>query len=165
MVVHPPPVLLNMGRIEHTKGQFSFYTDGCTPSVCKVIDALDSERMAVAKALHLQTSNFLDIDSAWYGSLGKHSTYEHIHHGSLHGFFPAPPSLKNRYIDEDMCYLLVPIGQLARSLDMRTPVIDGLIRLAEAARGRKLQAKRDFAFVIRQGETVEQMNDRLSRWL
>lgn len=164
MIVHPPPVLHNAGWIEVTKGNFSFYTDGCSPSVCKVMDAVDEERMAIASALQLSTRKFIDIDKGWYGDTGKDNTYEHIHYGAFHGFFPAPPSLHNRYIDEDMCFVLIPIAQLARKYNIKTPVIDAMVLLAEVMTGKKLEAKRNFDFVVCEGEDVKQMHERLAKW-
>lgn len=161
MIVHPPPVLHNAGWIEVTKGQFSFYTDGCSPSVCKIMDGVDEERMAVAKALGIETKKFIDIDKGWYGDTGKDKTYEHIHFGAFHGFFPAPPTLDNRYINEDMCYVLIPIANLARRYQIPTPVTDAMVLLAEVMTGKKLQAKRDFGHVVKEGESVEQMQKRL----
>jgi len=50
IIVHPVGALLNMGRIEHSKGEFWMYKEGLTPSVKKVIYQMDAERMAVFKA-------------------------------------------------------------------------------------------------------------------
>lgn len=164
MIVHPPPVIHNAGWIEVTKGQFSFYTDGCSPAVCRVMDAIDQERMAVAKALGLQTANFITIDKGWYGDTGKDNTYEHIHFGAFHGFFPAPASLNNRYIDEDMCYVLIPIANLAKRYNIPTPAISAEVLLAEVLTGKKLEAKRGFDHVVKDGESVQQMHQRLQSW-
>ena len=51
IIVHPVGALLNMGRIEHTNGEFWLYKEGITPSVKKVIVAMDGERQAVMTAL------------------------------------------------------------------------------------------------------------------
>ena len=48
---HPPALLLNVGRVEATGGDYHHYYDGITPAVGRLIDALDSERLAVAAAL------------------------------------------------------------------------------------------------------------------
>src|SRR5204863_6102547 len=50
---HPPALLLNVGRVESTAGDYCHYYDGITPSVGRLIDALDAERLAVAAALDL----------------------------------------------------------------------------------------------------------------
>src|SRR5437016_5097098 len=49
-VVHPAGVLLNAGRIEHSRGDFYFYDEGVTPAVCHLIYAVDRERRAVGAA-------------------------------------------------------------------------------------------------------------------
>jgi opine dehydrogenase len=166
MIVHPPPTLLNAGWIEVEGGKFSFYRDGCSPAVCKVMDAIDNERMEIAKALQLKTENFMTIDKGWYGDTGKDNTYEHIHFGAFHGFFPSPTSLKNRYIDEDMAYVLVPIAELlGKRYGVKTPAIDAMITIAEILTGKKLLPKRDFDIVVKDNETVEQLHERLNKWL
>ncbi|MDA0653312.1 MAG: NAD/NADP octopine/nopaline dehydrogenase family protein, partial [Proteobacteria bacterium] len=48
---HPPAFLCNAGRVESTGGDFYHYYDGITPSVGRLIDRLDAERLAVASAL------------------------------------------------------------------------------------------------------------------
>jgi len=48
---HPPALLLNVGRVESTGGDYHHYYDGITPAVGRLIDALDAERVAVAAAL------------------------------------------------------------------------------------------------------------------
>src|SRR5262245_55472611 len=48
---HSPALLLNVGRVESTGGDYQHYYDGITPSVGRLIDALDAERVAVAAGL------------------------------------------------------------------------------------------------------------------
>src|SRR5262249_23668395 len=52
-VVHPAGVLLNAGRVEYARGDFYFYEEGVTPAVCRLIEAVDRERRAIARALDL----------------------------------------------------------------------------------------------------------------
>ncbi len=47
-VEHPAQALLNAGRVEHTRGDFRFYLDGTTPSVARVIEHVDAERLKLA---------------------------------------------------------------------------------------------------------------------
>ena len=58
---HPPAVLCNAGRIEATGGDFRHYYDGITPSVGRLIDAVDRERLAVAAALDANTMPFVEL--------------------------------------------------------------------------------------------------------
>ncbi|MEK7219871.1 MAG: NAD/NADP octopine/nopaline dehydrogenase family protein, partial [candidate division NC10 bacterium] len=51
IIVHPAGALFNMGRIEHSKGEFWMYKEGITPSVKKIINGMDRERQAIMAAL------------------------------------------------------------------------------------------------------------------
>ena len=42
---HPPAILCNSGRVEATGGDYYHYYDGISPSVGRMIDALDRERL------------------------------------------------------------------------------------------------------------------------
>ena len=55
-VVHPAGVLMNAGRIEKSKGEFYFYNEGITPGVCRMIYAVDRERLAIGAALGCELS-------------------------------------------------------------------------------------------------------------
>lgn len=49
-VFHPALTVLNAGWIEDVS-DFQFYIQGCTPSVARVLERLDAERLAVAEAV------------------------------------------------------------------------------------------------------------------
>ena len=53
-VFHPALTLLNAGRIESTRGDFEFYIDGVTPSVARVLEVIDRERVTVASSLGIR---------------------------------------------------------------------------------------------------------------
>lgn len=50
MVLHAPGTILGAAWIEATRGDFTFYVQGMTPGVVRVMQALDAERLAVARA-------------------------------------------------------------------------------------------------------------------
>ncbi len=60
-IFHPALTLLNAGRIESTNGDFQFYIEGVTPSVARVLEVLDRERVTVAAALGIRAR------TAWNG--------------------------------------------------------------------------------------------------
>jgi opine dehydrogenase len=60
-VEHPPQIVCNAGWLEHTKGDYLFYYEGTTPSVGRVIDVLDGERMAVAEVVGVRTKPFAQV--------------------------------------------------------------------------------------------------------
>ena len=50
MVLHVPGALLAAAWVEATRGDFTFYVQGMTPGVARVMQSLDEERRAVARA-------------------------------------------------------------------------------------------------------------------
>ena len=138
-VFHPPGMVMNTGWIEHTGGDFLFYREGITDGVGRVTAAVDSERLAIAAALGLETKSFL----AAFHRAGLTSTAA-LESGSIsracresepNRTIKAPPSLDHRYVHEDVGYGLVPISGLGQLAGVATPVIDSLIILAGAALG------------------------------
>ncbi len=53
-IFHPAAFLLNASRVEQNQ-KFDYYTEGITPSVTRILEAMDKERVAVAAALGVRT--------------------------------------------------------------------------------------------------------------
>ena len=143
-VFHPTGMLMNAGWIEHTKGDFLFYLEGISDSVGRVTEAVDRERLAVAKALNIPAVSFLD---AFYraglttdGARASGSISRACRESDANKAIKSPPSLQHRYIMEDVGYGLVPISAFASLAHVPTPTIDALITLASAAVGTDLRA-------------------------
>lgn len=133
MIVHPTTVLLNAGRIESTGGNFRFYTDGVTPSVGKLQELMDKERLQVGKAYGLNLISAIDWIKAVYPVEGE-TIYELLAKNPVyasHGY-DAPKEVRHRYITEDIPNLLVPIADLAKAAKVETPIIDSIITLCSA---------------------------------
>jgi opine dehydrogenase len=121
IIVHPVGALLNMGRIEHAKGEFYMYKEGLTPSVKKVIDAMDAERQALFRALGYRPYTYDEVFRDCF-----HMSVEEFAAASSKG----PFSMQDRYVTED-----VPMGasltvSLARKAGVPTPTYDCIIHLA-----------------------------------
>jgi len=128
-IFHPALTILNAGRIEDTKGDFQFYIDGVTPSVARVLEVLDRERVTVASALGVKAPTALEWLKMAYDAQGT-GLYEAIHNNPGYYGITAPRTLKHRYIFEDVPMSLVPIAALGRRYGVSTRGIDALIRLA-----------------------------------
>lgn len=128
-MAHPAPALLNAGWIETTGGDFRFYNDGVSPSVARVMDAADRDRLAVVGALGLPAVPATEWDRRLYGLAGA-TTYELNRDSWVHQGIRAPRELRSRYLTEDVPFGLVPIASIARELGIATPTIDLLIDLA-----------------------------------
>jgi len=146
--LHPPAALLNVGRIEKFGGDWSFFHEGMTPAVCRLMERLDEERLAVVGALGLPEVSLLEWNIKFYGhqGLGGKTLYEAMSTTPVHGAARAPSSLDHRYFTEDVPFGLVPTASLGRALGIPTPVTDGVVAVSSAVCGR------DF---VRLGRTVE----------
>lgn len=133
-IMHPAGMLLNAGRIESKGSGFSFYYDGCTPAVGRLIDAVDRERLAIMDALGVEPVSFVRIFYD-YGATSSHalesgSAYDALRESEPNRALRAPKSLADRYISEDVPFGLVPIAAFGDMAGVPTTAIDSLITLA-----------------------------------
>ncbi len=135
-VEHPPQILCNAGWVEHSRGDYLFYYEGTTPSVGRVIDALDRERVEVARALGIATESFVEmfyeVGLTTEEALRAGTAYEALQHSAPNRWVRGPKSLDHRYVHEDVGYGLVPLSALGDRAGVRTPVMKSLICLASA---------------------------------
>ena len=137
-VIHPPGMLMNTGWIESQNRDFLFYRESITPSVARVIEMLDKERLYVSRALGLKLPAFIDYfceaGLTTEGARQTGSVYRAMQESEANRSIQSPPSLNHRYVDEDVGYGLVPMSQFGGLLGVTTPVMDSLIVLASVAR-------------------------------
>lgn len=144
-VEHPPQIICNAGWVEHTRGAYLFYYEGTTPSVGRVIDTLDRERIAVAEAAGVPTRPFVQVFQEM-GYTTEAAARTGTAHAALQDSAPnrwirGPKSLDHRYLHEDVGWGLVPWSELGRSLGVPTPVMDALITLGSTLNGRDYRAE------------------------
>lgn len=158
-VFHPTIIMHNLGRIESTGGDFEFYFDGVTPTVAKLMEAVDRERIAVGNALGLELTSAREWLKLAYEAEGD-CLHEAIHNQNGYRGINAPPTVNHRYINEDVPMSLVPMASLGRRFGIRVRAMESIIRLACIARGKDYWAH---------GRTVEsleidsvQLNDLLA---
>jgi opine dehydrogenase len=121
IIVHPVGALLNMGRIEHSKGAFWMYKEGLTPSVKKVITRMDTERSSLFKRLGYTPYSY---DQIFWDSFNM--SVEEFAKTSSQG----PFSMQDRYVTEDIpmgASLTVSIG---RKVGVPMPTYETMIHLA-----------------------------------
>lgn len=133
-IMHPAGMILNAGRIEGSKDSFTFYDEGTSPAVGRVIDALDIERLNVMKALGVKPIDFLKVfyeyGATSYEASKTGSAYQALKASDANKEIMAPRSLKDRYLAEDIPFGLVPMAALGDMAGVSTPVIDSLIALS-----------------------------------
>jgi opine dehydrogenase len=128
-IFHPALTILNSGWIESTHGDFQFYIDGVTPSVARVLEALDRERVTVAASIGIRARTGMEWLKLSYDAVGE-DLNEAIHNQPGYYGIKAPPTLNHRYIFEDIPMSLVPIASLGRRYGVSVNGIDAIIRIA-----------------------------------
>jgi opine dehydrogenase len=137
---HPPALLLNVGRVEATAGDYHHYYDGITPGVGRLIDALDAERLAVAAALGVTVEPLPQFffRMGYTNAAGRDggTAYAVFHNSEPNRFIKAPASIDHRFFNEDVPYGLVAIAELGRLAGVPTPCADAVIEIASIVAAR-----------------------------
>ena len=137
-VHHPPALLLNIGRVEATGGDYCHYFEGITPSVGRLIDSLDDERIAVGAAFGVTVERLPDyfFRIGYTTAEGRAGgAYGVFHHSEPNRWIKAPASVGHRFFDEDVPFGLVALSELGRLGGVGTGLIDAVIAVAGAAVG------------------------------
>jgi len=145
-VFHPAPLILNASKVDQGE-PFDYYHEGITPSVAALMERVDAERLAVARALGVSAVSAKDWLAIAYGVRGE-TLYEAIQRNASYGGIKAPRTLMHRYILEDVPTGLIPIASFGRLAGVPTPFTESLIQMACGVTGI------DF---WRQGRTVESL--------
>ncbi|MGE5549809.1 MAG: NAD/NADP octopine/nopaline dehydrogenase family protein [Bacteroidota bacterium] len=133
-IFHPALMVLNAARIESTRGEFQFYMEGITPSVARILEAVDAERVAVAEALGIRAMTAREWLYVAYDAAGK-TLYDAIRNNPGYEGITAPAFVDHRYIWEDVPMSLVPIASLGDLVGVETKTIRAVIYLASLANG------------------------------
>jgi opine dehydrogenase len=144
LVLHTPGAILSAAWVEATRGDFRFYVDAMTPGVARSIEALDAERLAVARAYGHELPPLVEemaaIGTAAAGPAARGDLRAAIAEGEANRAIRAPESLEHRYYAEDFGYGLVPMTELGRAAGVETPYADALVTVASALRGEDVRA-------------------------
>lgn len=117
MVLHCAPLLLNTGWTESEKNIYKYYYDGITPTIGKLIEKIDDERVSVSEALGHKVESTKDWLKRTYHVTGD-NLYECIQNNEAYKTIDAPGSLKHRYIFEDVPCGLVPLESIGLKLGL-----------------------------------------------
>lgn len=127
-IFHPALTLLNAGWIEHTHGDYQFYIDGVTPSVARVLEVLDRERVTVASSVGVRARTSLEWLKLAYDTNGE-DLHEAIHNQPGYYGIKAPPTLNHRYIFEDVPMSLVPMASLGKRFGVSVMGMESIIKI------------------------------------
>jgi len=124
-LIHPGPYVLNIVTIERTNGDISLLNEGMSPSVLKIMDKMDAEKLELCNKLRVEPVPCDDL-------------YWEFSHGPVYrwpknpmGFRDKIPDIRtSRYITEDVPYGSVMWSSFGDMVDVDTPVTDAIIKLA-----------------------------------
>jgi len=127
-VIHPAITLMNVALIEREDVDFDFYHQGVTPTVGRLVQGVDKERIAIGKKLGVEV--LPDPEIGVIQGYMLEATYDK-------GYMTAPgfagikahTNLDYRYFNEDVGYGLVLIQKLGEQICVETPVISAVITL------------------------------------
>ena len=151
-IFHPALTLLNAGWIESTHGDYEFYIDGASPSVARVLEVLDRERVTVASSLGIRARNALEWLKLAYDTSGE-DLHDAIHNQPGYYGIKAPSTLNHRYLFEDVPMSLVPIASLGIRYGVSVRGMESMIQIASFIH------RTDY---WRRGRTVEKLG--LAQW-
>ncbi len=149
LIVHTVGAIMSIPRIENTKGDYCMYHEVFTPSVWRILEVLDGEKMDVMEKLGCERLSYVEecklrntLDDTrdakevffWYAGMPTRAK--------------GPLTVDSRYISEDVSQGLVLLETLGSKIAVETPVCTALIELASAALGRNLRSD---------GRTVERL--------
>jgi opine dehydrogenase len=132
-IIHPPLIIMNAGPIEHFD-RWDIHKEGTQPSIRRVHDALDAERIAIRETLGYQPPHFPLSDhyttSNWmYGKLAHEKL---VDSGDWHEHLDLKT---HRYMREDVALGLALIVSLGEWAGVPCPVAAGLLAIGSAASG------------------------------
>ena len=152
-IMHPAGMVGNAGWIEHHKGDMLFYRQALSPSVARMIEGVDRERLEIVRALGLRPRTFVEIFHAAGltsdAALESGDVFQAAQESEPNKTIAAPTTHDHRYVHEDVGYGLVPMTELAALLGVDTPVIDALITLASEMN--RVDYRRDGVTLARMG--------------
>lgn len=136
-IIHPPLILMNAGPIEHFD-RWDIHNEGTQPSIRRVHDALDAERIAIRTALgygapHFPLRDHYETDQWMYGNLAHDKL---VGSGDWHEKLDLQ---QHRYMSEDIAYGLALLVSVADWAGVDAPVARGLLALASAVTGKDLR--------------------------
>lgn len=129
MILHCLPVLMNVGWIENKKTSFKYYYDGITPSIAKLLEKIDNERLDVAGCLGLTIPSLSEWLETTYGVSGE-TLYDKIQSVESYRTIEALDTLQHRYLLEDIPFGLVPTEDIGKQMGLSMKITTLIIELA-----------------------------------
>lgn len=139
-VIHPPLVLLNAASIDG--GRFDIHAAGTTPSVRRLIDAVDVERVSAREgwgypAPHYELATYYDEGRAAEGLYGAGAQAKLV----ASGLWSETLTFEHRYVTEDVALGLTLFESAGQTVSVETRAVSGLLNVFGALLGRDLRSR------------------------
>ena len=138
-IIHPPLIMMNAGPLEHFE-VWDIHNEGTQPSIRRVTDALDMERIAIREALGYGKPHFPLADH--YDDNRDEWMYGNASHERLtdSGDWREHIDLvHHRYMLEDVETGLAFLVSCADYAGVKAPIATGLLAMGSAITGRNLR--------------------------
>jgi opine dehydrogenase len=139
-IIHPPLILMNAGPLEHFE-RWDIHNEGTQPSIRRVTDSLDAERIAARRALGYVAPHFPLADH--YRADGDEWMYGRRVHKKLTDSKDWRERIvltEHRYMREDVEHGLAFLVSVCEWAGVPCPVARGLLALGSAVLGRDLRS-------------------------
>ncbi len=142
LIVHTVGAIMSIPRIEKTNGDYCMYHEVFTPSVWKILEKLDSEKMDVLEKMGFERLPYVEA-CKFRNSLDEERDGKEVFfwYAAMPTRAKGPIVVDSRYISEDVPQGLVMLESLAKVLNVETPICTSLIEMASAALGRDMRSK------------------------
>lgn len=140
-IIHPPLILMNAGPLEHFDA-WDIHNEGTQPSIRRVTDALDAERVRLREALGYGAPHFPLADH--YDDRRDEWMYGKSSHEKLTGSGDWREKIdlqSHRYMREDIAKGLVFYVSLGDWAGVPMPIASGLVAAASAVVGEDLRRR------------------------
>ncbi len=161
-IIHPPLILMNAGPLEHFEA-WDIHNEGTQPSIRRVTDKLDQERIDLRKSLGYGAPHFplkdhytLDGDEWMYGR----AAHEELTDSG--DWREDIDLLSHRYMLEDTAIGLSFMTSVGRWAGQPMPIAEGMLAIASAITGKNLyDSGRTFENLGLDGFSREQLHNML----
>ena len=153
LIVHTVGAIMSVARIEKTNGDYCMYHEVFTPSVWRILEALDSEKMDVMEKLGCERISYVEA-CKYRNTLDDSQEAKDIFfwYANLPNPLKGPTEVDSRFISEDVPQGLVLLEALGLECKVETPVCAALIEMASAALDRDLRLE---------GRTVKRLGENI----
>lgn len=130
--VHLPPMILNAMNVERGEN-LRFYVEGFGDSVCRLLEALDQDRLRLGDALGYSLVPIPELMDRSRGPEGMPGSTlrEKINSYPPYRTIKLPSSLHHRYLAHELRSTFAPMYQMARAVDLEVPTIESVLRIGE----------------------------------